>query len=43
MFGSGDLKFLGYAMWGLLALFPLGAWKLVEIIIWLCKHIKFTF
>jgi hypothetical protein len=22
---------------------PLGAWKLVEIIIWLCRHVKVSF
>lgn len=25
-----------------LALVPLGLWKLVEIIIWLCKHVSIT-
>jgi len=23
----------------LLAIFPLGVWKLVEIVIWLCRHV----
>lgn len=40
MFGSGDLKNVGFAMWFVLSLFPLGIWKLVELIIWLIKHIK---
>jgi hypothetical protein len=36
---EGGLKI----MFGALCIFvPLGLWKLVEILFWLCKHIKIT-
>jgi hypothetical protein len=40
MFGSGDLKYIGVAMWCAIGLAVLGLWKLVELVMWIVSHVK---
>lgn len=37
---SSELKaILSYLLYSQIILFPLGVWKLIEIIIWIVKHV----
>jgi len=39
---DGIGRFIAALMWLCVLFVPLGTWKAVEIIVWLCKHISFN-
>jgi len=43
---GNDFKFIGgifeIGLWAIVIMFPLAIWKLIEIVIWLIKHVSIS-
>lgn len=39
---ESDACALTVSIWGLVALAPLGVWKLVELVAWLAQHVRWA-